>query len=203
MIEIKFPKPTRPWRLVRKDEYWVFNVMKWLVSILQIMDQNLFMKNFWTTWDHTIGFPTRLTLERAQKYTDIIDHELIHIWRKEQWGGFLYSTAYIGPSITIFLPLLIISSLLHVFITYPWFWTWILLGLTMLCLPLSIGLAYGRFFIEREAYMVSIARSSNENRSEEIQRVVNTLKNNYAWTYPTKWMSSWFHVECKNLGLTV
>jgi hypothetical protein len=198
-----FPKPTKPWRLVRKDEVWVFRAMAWLVAVLFIMDRKTFMERFWTTWDHTIGFRIGLTLEEAKKHVNTVDHELVHIWRKEKWGGFIYSTAYVGPSVTIFLPVAAISSIVHVFVEYSWVWTWASCGLVLFFLPLSIGLAYGRFFIEREAYMVQITRAGDAYRSREIQRVVYTLKKNYALTYPVSWMRSWFNLECARRGLAV
>lgn len=203
MITPTWPVPKKKTRFVRKDKYWVFKLMAFFLHTTRIMDRDVFYGRFWTTWDHTIGVRTSLDISKPGwqgGHELIIRHEKVHIRRKEILGSYLYSTLYVGPSVTIWLPAAIISSIVHIFVVYPWLWTWAILGVLVLCLPLSIGLAWGRFCLEREAYLVQIyvARDCEPRlRSRVIEGVVKTLHNNYARPWPKKWMHKWFLKECK------
>jgi len=62
-----------------------------------------------------------------------------------------------------------------------------------LLLPVPIFLAYGRWRFEREAYLENLKRHSDPLKKEKmIERIVNTLWNDYAWCWPKRWMRAWF-----------
>jgi hypothetical protein len=192
-----WPVPKGEWKLVRKDDYWVFRWMGHLLAVLRIMPYDTFMTGFWTTFRNVVGYRTTLTRSQAE-VSHVAIHEAIHVWRWEKWGLLVYATAYIGPSITIMLPLLLLSVVLAASHVVSWLFVlacaiW-LVGL----LPLSAGLAYGRWFIEREAYLVQLFFATS--RAKEIERIVESLWKNYAWTWPRKWMRRWFQNECDRRG---
>jgi len=62
-------------------------------------------------------------------------------------------------------------------------------------LPIPFFFAYYRWKYEREAYMIQLRINSSP---VAIEWVVNTLWNNYGWTWPRSWMKDWFE---KELGL--
>jgi len=66
----------------------------------------------------------------------------------------------------------------------------VLFWLTYLMLPLPIGLAWFRWRWEREAMLVNIRAAYDPAR--EIERCVNALWREYAWTWPKKRMRKWF-----------
>lgn len=197
----EFPKPTKPYELVRKDTRRIFRLMAWFLDTFGFLDRKVFMERFWTTYDHTIGYRVTLTQEQAEQHTDTVDHELVHIWRKEKLGAYLYTTLYIGPSVTFWLPLVALLCLAQIPWTFSW---WFVLGALaglLACLPLTFGLAWGRFFIEREAYWVQVSRAPWERRRALIEHVANTLWKNYARTWPPSWTIAYFEAKCEAHGL--
>lgn len=163
----------------------------------------------------------RFRHERVQDsayFADIIDHEGIHVWRGEQWTWIGLWLAYLGPSFFLLPAALLcflyeLGALLGNLVA-----SWVLgyqyalpgtssaseVGLYallagVLLLPLSAGLAWGRWFIEREAYMVQISRSSNPRARAE--RVVTTLWNSYLFPWPKAWMRAWFWDRIDEEGL--
>lgn len=60
-----------------------------------------------------------------------------------------------------------------------------------LCCPLPIGLAWFRWRMEREAYLVNIAAAPNRLRT--IECIVKKLGSaEYGWCWPKPWMRRWF-----------
>ena len=58
--------------------------------------------------------------------------------------------------------------------------------LMVLCFPLPIFFAWGRWRIEREAYLVNI------KAGWDIDYIVDMLWGDYLMPWPTKWMKAWF-----------
>lgn len=218
--EPEWPEPKETVHFVKKDEYWVFRWMAWFLHVTGLLHKKDFFERFWTTFDHTIGVRTSLDISKRgwQKgHERTIKHEKIHIWRKEKVGSFLYSTLYVGPSVTVWLPLSVISGSASMFMDYPhWIVGWVPVILMVLCLPLTFGLAWGRFFIEREAYLTRVWAAHEyqpgstrltvkgpKGRRHAIQNIANSLVNNYAWTWPKSWIISWFEKECDRRGWKV
>lgn len=52
--------------------------------------------------------------------------------------------------------------------------------------------AWGRWRLEREAYLVNIQRAPKSERLYVIERIVESLWTNYFWTWPKSWMRKWF-----------
>jgi len=66
----------------------------------------------------------------------------------------------------------------------------VLLWISYLLLPLPFGLAFFRWYWEREAYLVQLLRAPDQPR--EIARVVDALWFGYGWPWPRPWMRRWF-----------
>ena len=62
--------------------------------------------------------------------------------------------------------------------------------ITSLFRPMPVLLAFGRWYWERQAYLVNLRGASN--KEEKIERIVDNLWNEYAWTWPKKRMRKWF-----------
>jgi hypothetical protein len=61
-----------------------------------------------------------------------------------------------------------------------------------LLFPLPVVFAWGRWMLERKAYLVNIRAEPEDRRDNEIERIVESLWINYAWTWPRSWMRKWF-----------
>ncbi len=67
-----------------------------------------------------------------------------------------------------------------------------LFGIAYLLLPVPIGLAWCRWWSEREAYRVQLAVHPT---LEEVDRLVMNLWTAYGWPWPRTWMRRWFRRE--------
>jgi hypothetical protein len=75
-------------------------------------------------------------------------------------------------------------------------WGMVLLTFLYLFFPLPFFFAWGRWRIEREAYMENIrAAETKFDRALTIDWVVNTLWSNYGWVWPKSWMRQWFEEQ--------
>lgn len=181
----KVVSPAGPSDLRRKSESRLHR----LIARLPGMPDN-YMRSYWTTIGHTIAVPAKYdgdldwgTPEWRRRHNVIIGHEHKHIWRMEQWGWPLYTTAYLGPAVVL-APLVPLAVWL-----VGW---WALAGWAAL-LPLSAGLAYGRWYIEREAYLIRMRQLRGAARASFINRVVDNLWSDYVGTWPKGWMRKWFN----------
>lgn len=199
-----WPTPKKPYRFVKKDEYWVFRLCAWFLHTFRILDRTVFYERFWTTFGHVIGVRTTIDISKPGwqgGHEGTIKHELIHIWQKERLGAILQAILVVGPAPTVFLPLAVAGGLASIWIDYPhWIVGWIPVVLMILSLPLSIGFAWGRFYIERQAYMVQIWEAGEKRRADVIHWIVKSLHENYARTWPKEWMRKWFFAECDRRG---
>jgi len=148
-----------------------------------------YMTHFWTTIGRTIYVPSKYDADAdwgagswVLRHTAVLNHELKHVEQGSKWGMALQALMYVGPA-----PFLLLLSL-------PLWWvspltTYVLLAAAALSSPLTIGLAYGRWRIEREAYQVS------RMYGRSVDAIVNSLWKNYAWTWPRAWMKKWFETN--------
>lgn len=128
--------------------------MKLISKILPTRD---FMENYWTTLGNKVYVPTKYDKDQdwgkdtwMRRHSMILEHERIHTEQWEDYGYFLFATIYVGPSVTIGIPLLmttLIGSIWFGFIPFI-----IALSLFLLFLPLSVGFAYGRLYMELQAF---------------------------------------------------
>jgi hypothetical protein len=69
--------------------------------------------------------------------------------------------------------------------------------LTYILLPLPAGLAYGRWFWERRAYLPEILENTNdESRDARIKKIADNLGGwDYFLTWPKGWIRKWFNKQ--------
>ena len=138
-----------------------------------------FRQYFWTTLGTTVYVPSRHDGDRdwgtelwVRRNRKVIEHEKVHVEQFRKYGWLLMILLYIGPApfflmlIPLFPPLFIV--------------------LTLLTIPLSTTLAWGRWFIEREAFLTQIHNESGAKWAADL------LWNDYFFTWPPLWSENWF-----------
>lgn len=147
-----------------------------------------FNEHFWTTLGNTIYVPARydddvdwgsLRWRARHAQNTVIAHELVHVAQFERFGIPLMLLFILGPS-----PFLLLAAV-------PVLLLWKTAGMMLLAAvavlsPLSLGLAYGRWWVERSAYLVSIQQGA------DVEQVVDTLWWDYGFCWPRAWMRAWF-----------
>ena len=160
-------------KLKKKSESWFMK----LLGKLAFFNPD-FMKSFWTTIGGTVYVPTRydndpdwgspLWIHRNRK---IIEHEKVHTKQYDNFWLFFY-VLYLGP-----------APFLLPFIWLPYVWIAVLATL-----PLSVGFAVGRTWLELEAYATHI---HTENGARWVS---DTLWYDYFFSFPKsltyRWMLS-------------
>ena len=160
-----------------------------------------FMARYWTTVGSTIYVPTQYDDDKdwggaafRTRHRGTIEHEQVHVEQFKRWGVGLMAVGYLGPS-----PFLLVGSLAYFGAValgwsqpgWPSAW-WGVAGAAVL-LPLSIGLAYFRWRIERVAYMIQVRAAWQ--RPKAIEHIVGVLWTGYLWSWPRSWMRRWFERE--------
>jgi len=146
-----------------------------------------YMTGYWTTIGRTIYVPTKYDADEdwaqqswIDRHEPVLSHEMIHVEQYDRRGSLLHYMMYLGPS-----PFLLPVTLLCLIVG----WSLAALiagGLTIALLPLSVGLAYGRWRTEREAYQVSRMYGSYHGR------IAHNLWHDYLFTWPKTWAMTWF-----------
>lgn len=137
-----------------------------------------FLDFYWTTIGSTVYTPSRLDRDRdwgteawKARHRSILEHEAVHI---DQWRrlNVLMWVMYIGPAPFI--------------LPFVWLWfPWLLIAFFCL-LPLSVGLAWGRWTLEREAYLKHV------HTDKEIDWVSKVLWSDYFFAWPPFLVRRWF-----------
>jgi hypothetical protein len=168
--------------LKKKSDSWHQKVAGKLTSPFN----KRYMESYWTTLGSTIYVPTRYDNDKdwgsqdwINRHEPVIAHELVHVDQSRRWTVFVQALLYLGPS-----PFLAPVALAAWIFSYP-LAMWLGIA-TLVLLPLSIGLAYGRWRIEREAYQVS--RSYGRYHV----RIAHVLWTEYLMTWPKSWAVKWF-----------
>jgi len=137
-----------------------------------------FMRSFWTTVGQTIYVPAQHDKDEDWgtpawriRHASVISHELVHVDQFRRWSVPLMALGYIGPA-----PFLLPFCWLH----------WGVLVSMIALLPLSCGLAYFRWRIERRAYLRNLRAGVSS------ERIAETLWHDYFYTWPPKWVVKWF-----------
>ena len=174
--------------MLRRKSEWP--LMKLIDKIPFIIPKN-FMTGFWTTIGGTIGVPTCYdddpdwgSAAWKARHALVLVHEATHVEQFKTYGRWLFSVGYLGPAVFPGLLLWLISLLAVPLI--GWLPVVELSIVIVLLLPLSTGLAFGRWVFERTAYLAQI------HSSADIEWAVESLWANYAFTWPRAWMRSWF-----------
>ena len=180
--------------LKKKSDSKLMRLIGWVLSPFTAT----FMERFWTTIGHTIYTPTRYDNDSTWGSEDwlaahplTVEHEVTHVRRNEAWSLPVVAVVYLGPSAYI------APVALGLLLT-PWLfgWSWVapivVWHVAVLLAPLSIGLAYGRWYIEREAYLVQVrGRTDPGERERVIAWIADSLWDNYLWTWPRSAMRRW------------
>jgi hypothetical protein len=103
----------------------------------------------------------------------------VHIAQAKRYSLLLFYLMYFGPS-----PFLFPAALALTICDNGW--ALLLWSATVALLPLSIGLAWGRWKIEREAYLTQLGTSTLD-----VEAIVTRLHTGYLYPWPRKWMSRW------------
>lgn len=114
----------------------------------------------------------------------ILRHEARHAYRAEKLTLPVYATGYLGPSVTLGIPALIVSAIAGIWVGWePLQWAAIV---TAALLPLSTGFAAFRAWDEWDAYEEAVITQG----AARVESVARTLWLNYALTIPpfvTRW----------------
>jgi hypothetical protein len=127
-----------------KDES---KLMKFLNFFVRIFNPG-FMTNYITTFGTTVYFPSRKYLLEGQGHlTEVLAHELVHMWDRKSQGAFAYTFKYGSPQWFALLSLLALGAI--------WALPMLVFLLFLLCaLPLP---SVGRRNIELDGYTMSMA----------------------------------------------
>lgn len=153
-----------------------------------------YMTSFWTCIGSTLGVPDHAADDPdfgektwVRRYIITLRHEAKHALRAKRMTLPLYATCYLGPSVTLGLPAVLVTLLILVvtgslaaagigsFLWQPVLWA---LGGTLLFAPFTAGWAIFRAHDEWDAYFESVVLRG-ESRIEQIAR---SLWYNYFYT---------------------
>lgn len=174
-------------RLVKKSES---ALMKFVSSFLPTPG---FMFRYWTTIGDTVYVPTIYDDDPdwgesswRQKHARILEHERIHVAQWENYTPPLFATIYVGPSVTLGLPAMLVTALGAAL----WGWMPLLVAFAafIVLLPLSVGFAIGRLLMELEAFGPEFAdayeRGGIEAFDNRVRSRTDQLWTDYLWTMP-------------------
>lgn len=175
--------------LARKEDLWLHKA----IAALPLIPKS-YMTRFWSTIGGTVAVPERQgrALDFGEpswiaKYAIPLRHEARHIRNSRRFTFPVFATYYVGPSVTVCLPMLLFW-LVWGLVTGSWFWLAMTAIAFVVMLPLSTGLAIGRALEEWYAYEESI-RVFGRGR---LEAVADTLWENYVFTIPRSYTRRWF-----------
>lgn len=182
-------------RVARKtDSFWM-RLLGWFAETFRIAPE--FMRRFWTTIGDTIYAPTAYdtdpdwgTSTWLDRHKTLIAHEGTHVAQEYRYGKVIVSLMVIGPA-----PFLAAFGLAFHLYGCECIVPTIFFVVAALALPLSIGLAWGRWRLEREAYLVNVRDAGLRERLATIDFVSKTLWRNYLLAWPPSWSTKWFIAE--------
>lgn len=145
-----------------------------------------FLDHYWTVLGSTIYYPTSAESPDAgsaqwlSRYARVIRHENIHVEQWARYGAPLFLAIYAGPA-----PFLFLLTAITACCGVP-AWAWLaLLGISVLSTPLSVGLAFGRVWLEAEASMPALSESGDPSTVElALHRQAEKWWRDYAWAMP-------------------
>lgn len=188
--------PKRKPKYEKKAEDGLMKFLAWLMKPFN----DSFLSGYWTTINRTVFVPARavsknyLTPDWFKTYHRILGHEGTHVAQAEAYTFPLYAALYLGPSLFL-LPVSIVLWILCIWFTL-WIPATVVSGLTVLLAPLTGGLAWWRWYFEREAYLPEVIhkyrRAGRKYAQRRIDRVINNLATDYFFTWPKGWMQNWF-----------
>jgi hypothetical protein len=155
-----------------------------------------FMTSYWTTLGSTVYAPTSYdedadfgTPSWLAKHSSL-QHELVHVEQFRDFGWVRMALLYLGPA-----PFLLPGAILAICLAPAGLTVLIAVGIVLALAPLSVGLAWGRWRLEREAYLITLSTYEAGDYERVTEWIVDTLVHNYAFTWPRSWMRTWFQQE--------
>lgn len=143
-------------------------LMRFLAFILKPITPD-FMRDFWTTWpfNETIYVPTKYDFDPDWG---------MPTWEKRHREVLEHESVHIEQAKR---------------------WTVPIFALMYLVFPMPILFAWGRWRIERDAYLTQLRASTD--KAATIEWIVDTLWHSYAWTWPRAWMRRWFNNQAEKM----
>jgi len=132
-----------------KEESLLMRVLSWLLFF-----NKRFMSGYVTTVGNTIYMPASFLQRNDFGQVEVLAHEMQHIWDNRRLGSFVYTCMYLLPTLLFPFALLATIAAFAVYGSGMWL-AWVALAMTaVLLLPLP---SWGRLYIERRGYLLSIA----------------------------------------------
>ena len=158
-------------KIYTKDTAWIvlWKVIDFILKIISFGKNNKFLTHYTTTIGNRIFYPVGWTFDRIDKKDyAILRHELVHV--KQYHSGGLGSFK-LGV---------------------------ITMGILYIAVFLPIGLAWFRYYFERNAYLESIKAYKDVGITVKADRYVEYLTGStYIWAWPfKKRVRKWFDVRC-------
>jgi hypothetical protein len=177
-------------RLMKKSSSILMRAIGYVLGLIT----PTFMNTYWTTVGRTVYTPTRNDNDEnwgTATWCDtnsVLQHELVHVKQFERFPFWFVLVCYIGPA-----PVLLITTIVLAITLQSWLISLACLLLTLITLPLTVGLAFGRWYMEREAYLMTLScKSIYVEKLAMLNAIVEMLWTDYAYTWPKKWMKRWF-----------
>lgn len=195
--------------LTKKSASRLMRALDWLMRLVP-GTPNDFLSNWWTTLGGVVYVPDAYdddpdwgTEPWRARHRRVLTHEAVHAAQFERWGWFGMALGYLGPTVVLGLPAALVCLVLGL-AGVGWTPLWVALGVAAGLLPLSVGLAWGRWRIEREAYAAEFQFYWSPGRPEwvlevglRIGRAARALWGRYFFTWPETWMREWFWAEAE------
>jgi hypothetical protein len=137
-------------------EGWFWNMLHYVVMILTFGSNRRFKQGYITTIGPVIAVPSAWTIigEIRPAHFCTIEHEKVHVRQFEMFG--LGVSAWLGI---------------------------IPMGIVYLLLPLPIGFAWGRWMLERAAYLRGLQCEIDQGMEPRIENAVEQMTSGkYGWT---------------------
>jgi hypothetical protein len=170
--------------LIPKDESWLHRT----IAKLPVVARS-YLTGYYTTIGSTIGVPTSAASEEdfgepswVQRRIITMRHEARHARRAQKYTLPLYATGYLGPSVTLGLPALLVTLVLGIAGVSWWPLLWAGVA-TVVLAPLTVGLAIFRALDEWDAFGESVALWGRLRA----ERVAQALWRDYFFTVPPSW----------------
>lgn len=186
-------------KLQRKSRTWWWPILARLAWWHSAM-----LTHVWTTIGDTVYVPSCHDRDTdwgapswQARHRLVLVHERVHV---RQWRdlGVLFPVLYFGPAPFF---ALIGAAFMVMGAWGVWLPSAAFFALSLLTAPLSVGLAYGRWWLEREAYLEEFWVTKREHLITRTDQIVEALWLDYLYTWPRAWMFHWFWAQYQRRGV--
>ena len=200
-----YAQPVFPIRMCKKSDSKLMRILGWFIGLFMPS----FMAQSWTTIGNTIYVPTKHDNDEYWGNLAWVDaneqeilREAVHVHQYKRMGMISFCLLYFGLT-----PFLLVAGVLVFGIAaglphatahevYE-----ISLGLFIsatVLMPMTFGLAQGRWYLKREAFLQEVLVSNEPEAT--IKRVVNTIEMRCGFPWPKTLMTKWFTDQRKAVG---